>query len=491
MTSTEERKKNPSFFRTFLVYGLGTVGRRLVGILLIPIYTRALSPSDYGITSLIGVFSSVYLNLADLGISTSIFRFYLREKDDAGRKQVMSACLALLALMAVPSLITAAASPLISKSLLNDARWWVLVVLSLGASYADLLTKVPFAPIRAKERSGLYVIINSTMTAATLVVSIIMVVIFRMGPLGVILAHTVVNALGAIYLLIKHVPWPLPRPSRRMMRSVLRYGIPFVPSGISQFVLNLSDRYVLKIYETLTTVGLYSIGYRLGEGLSMASNAFRMAWVPFAFRVAHEEDGRQRLADVGATWYGITILMAVPLSLFSLEALKILTRPAYYGAAQVVPVVAIGLAMFSFYPVAEIALQISGKTAWIPMVNLPVAALNIALNFLLIPRMHMMGAAWATSICYGAQFIIILWLGRRTFVIPFPFGRMLISSLVALAAGIAGIQADRHLSPGLALPIKIVLFAVVVGMIFSIRLVSVARIRRLTRAIRKPRSAEA
>jgi Na+-driven multidrug efflux pump len=117
---------------------------------------------------------------------------------------------------------------------------------------------------------------------------------------------------------------------------------------------------------------------------------------------------------VEATWFGLIVLMSVAVA-FRHEALRLLAPPSYDGAARVIPVVVIGLALFSFYPVAEISLQIRGRTGPIPLVNGSAAALNLALNFLLIPKMHILGAAWATAIAYGAQLAGILWLGQRSF----------------------------------------------------------------------------
>jgi O-antigen/teichoic acid export membrane protein len=483
--TADSGKADPTFSRTFLVYGLGSVSRRLVGLLLIPIYTRLLSPSDYGVLSLLGVFMAVYLNLADLGISVSILRFYIREKDEDDRRQVLSACLNILALAAIPTLVAGAATPVISRALLDDSKLWFLVAISMATGYLDLLMKVPMAPISSRQDSGLYVRIKLILTGMTLALSIFLVAFLKMGVLGVVLAQALTNGLAAAWLLSRYIPHPLPRPTRATMKSILRYGLPFVPSGLSQFVLRLADRYILKLFESMAVVGLYSVGYRLGEGLSTAADAFWMAWVPFAHRTAREDGGRRRLAEVGTTWFGLTILMAILLSLFSSEALRILTPPSYHAAARVVPVVAIGLAFFSFYPVAEVSLQISGRTGRIPIVNGAAAALNVALNFILIPRMHILGAAWATAIAYGVQFIGILWLGQRCFAIPFPYGRMFAAATVALATGIVGVEVDHRLALLPAIGAKALLFCIVVWVVVLLRLVSVGRIRRLMDSVRR------
>jgi hypothetical protein len=130
----------PSFRRSFLVYGAGTVGRRLIGLLLIPIFTRALSPADYGVLALLGVFTAAYANLADLGISASIFRFYIQKKDEDGRRQVLSACAASLVSRLHPA--GGRVSPAIARLLLADARPGTWSSLSMATSWLDLVIQV-------------------------------------------------------------------------------------------------------------------------------------------------------------------------------------------------------------------------------------------------------------------------------------------------------------------------------------------------------------
>ena len=128
---------------------MGTFGRRIGSIILVPIYTRYLTPADYGILNLVGVFTSLLVTILGLGIPDSIFRYYIAEDTDRGRRRVLSACLGLLLLVLIPIFLILAFARPIAAALLDDPALWGLLVLSLASLYGDLLTKVPLAPIRS------------------------------------------------------------------------------------------------------------------------------------------------------------------------------------------------------------------------------------------------------------------------------------------------------------------------------------------------------
>ncbi len=469
----------PAFSKTLLVYGAGSALRRLAGLLLVPIYTRALAPGDYGVLALLGVLSAVYANLADLGVTHSILRFHVREANEAARRQVLSACLHILALAAAPSLIAAALSPGIARVLLDDPRLYLLVALSIGSTWLELLVRIPMAPLRSRQESGQFVRINLALTTLTLGLSILLVVVFHLGVLGVVLAQLFTNAAAAVWLLARRLPRPLPRPERAMMTAILRYGLPLVPSGLGQVSLRMADRYVLRLFEPLSAVGVYSLGYRIGEVVTTAAEAFWTAWAPFAFRVAREEGGPRRLAEVGHAWAAVTMLMGLLLVLFSREAIWILTPPAYHGAAAIVPIVVLGLTFSAFYPVAEIPLLIAERTARIPAVNGSAAVLNLGLTLLLVPRLHMAGAAWATAIAYALQTAGMLWVGRGAYPLPLSYPRLGLAALGTVAVGLTALRLQEQLTPIFAVAMKALLLGAAVGWMFLLRLITLARWRGL------------
>lgn len=470
--------RSPSFLRTFVVYGIGAVGRRVAGLLLVPIYTRYLTPEDYGVLNLVGAFARVVAAIVGLGISTSVLRFYLRETEDGAKREILGACLGLLGLMVVPGILLSAGSRPIAGILLDDPGLWLLLVLSLVSSYGDLFSKIPLAPVRARQQSGLFVTISSIFWISTIGLSIFFVVVLRLGVLGVLAAQAIVDGVGAIVLLVLLLREGIARPRSGLVASILRFGLPLVPAALSEFALNLADRYILKLYRPMAEVGIYSIGYRLAEGVSLASSAFALAWVPFAFGEANAPDGRRRIASVGTTWFGVILLASVGLSAFAPEAVWILTPPSYHAAAAVVPPILIGLGLSSVYQIATIGFHLANRTGPIAILTGIAAAMNIGLNFLWVPAYGVMGAAWATAAAYAFQFGATFAIGQRVFHLPIPFARWGLGGVLAGAAGWLCIQAGR-LGVGPAIGAKVAILGLLFLALIRLDLARPGHIRRI------------
>ena len=148
-------------FRTLLghtiVYGLGNYGIKVVGFLLIPLYTRFLSPADYGVMSLVAMYTNVMFILMNLGQSTSLFRFYFDKDDQASRNRVVAASVWLVLLIAVPL----AALPLLfsgplAQVVLGEGTLWFLMCIGTATVICKVLLRMPFAIMRAEEQSKRY-----------------------------------------------------------------------------------------------------------------------------------------------------------------------------------------------------------------------------------------------------------------------------------------------------------------------------------------------
>ncbi|MGD8374707.1 MAG: lipopolysaccharide biosynthesis protein [Acidobacteriota bacterium] len=484
---SSEASTRPSFLRTFLVYGTGEAIRRVAGLLLFPIYTRLLTPHDYGILSLVGACGSLSLTLLGMGIPTSIFRFYLREEGEEGRRQVLRACLNLVGLALLPALILAGASRPLAQQILGDADLWLFLVLILIATYGDLLSKVPLAPIRARQQSGLYVTLTTSSLLVTLLLSVTFVVVLRWGVFGILLAQALVAGVWSLILLAHLLRQGIPRTRPGMMGQVARYGLPLVLAALAQFLLNLSDRFILKLFVPLSELGLYAVGYRLAEGITIATTVFSFTWVPFAFGEMGTPEGKQRMAKVGTAWFGLVLLAGTGIAVFSRELIQVLTGPSFHDAAPVVPVVVVGLTLSAAYPISSMGLQLADRTGYLPYLNAAAAALNLVLNFLWIPVHGIQGAAWATAAAYALLFGSSLLLSQRAFRLPISHARWGAGILMALVAGASGLWAARFGDLG-SVFVKSCVLALLFGGFVSIRLVTVKRLRVIFDQLRRGRS---
>jgi O-antigen/teichoic acid export membrane protein len=437
-------EKLTALARSALIYGLGNYGVKLVGFLLIPVYTRYLAPADYGVMSLVSTFGQALFIFLNLGQSTALFRFYYDDDTPQGRERVIAGSLWIVLVVSTPiTLLALTLSKPTAGLLLGDSSLAWLVAIGILTVACRQLLRLPFAILRADDRDTRYATWSVLRTALSAGLAIVLVVGFHMGVSGVLTSQLVAEALCCVIL----VP-PIARTLRAgrvgsEMRQQLTFGLALVPGAMAGFTLDLSDRFFLRHYSTLEEVGLYSLGYRLGEIIFFVVAAVQLAWPQFVYGNRKSPQAKE-LFSYAATYYLLGMLFCVlGLSTLAPELVRLMAAPEYHSAAPVVPLIALaGLCEgLRFVFTIGIAFQ---KRPLIRSAAMGAAALvNVGLNVLLIPRYGMMGAAWSTLVGFVTLISIEYVVSRRFYPVPYQHARF---------AKLAGVVMLLYVASGLVPP---------------------------------------
>jgi O-antigen/teichoic acid export membrane protein len=194
-------EKIKKLIRHILIYGLGNAGNRIVGFFLIPVYTRYLTPEDYGVLALVAMFGQILFILMNMGQSTALFRTYFTNEEPEGRDEVVTTSLWLILTLSFPVGLLALilARPLASL-LTGSAAYTVWVMIGIGGVAFKTLLRMPFAVMRAREESRRYARFAFTRTMVGLVLALIFVVGLHWGGRGVLLSQLVTELLLSVYL---------------------------------------------------------------------------------------------------------------------------------------------------------------------------------------------------------------------------------------------------------------------------------------------------
>ncbi|HEX6851248.1 MAG TPA: flippase [Candidatus Polarisedimenticolaceae bacterium] len=443
----------------FLTYGVGQILGKLVGFLLLPLYTRVLTPQDYGVLSLLAAYSAVLFVLISVGLSTGIFRFYLDSDEPTHRNAVLTAALAIMGAMALPCAGLVLARNVSAELLTGSSQWGGLVALVTVTTYLELLLKLPYCVMRARQESFRYALANLAQTLLDIGLTFVFVVSLKMGPAGIVWAQfwatlAIAAFLARSVLRDYRVVW-----RDALLRGLLRFGIPLIPAGLSTFALTLSDRYFLKAYASLNELGLYSVGYRFGQTITFVAMAFQLVWSPFIFANQKQEDAGPLFARV-ATYYVVGLgLASLGLHVFARELTLLMTGPQFREAHTVIGIVALSQYFLALTNVATAGVLIRQRTSLVAIIVTFAAAINVGLNFYCVPRWGMIGAAWTTLIAYAVQLVVTVVVSQRVFSIPFEVRRIL--GFAALAAIVAAISVLPDTGrPWLDVVLKTTMFAV-------------------------------
>jgi O-antigen/teichoic acid export membrane protein len=428
-----------SKFRTLLghtlIYGLGNYGIKVVGFLLIPMYTRFLTPTDYGVMALVSMYTQAMFVFMNLGQSVSLFRFYYDHDSAEGRARVVAAALWIVLLFAVPLAVVPFLFPtFLARLLLDDPALWYLMWIATGTVLAKVLLRMPFSIMRANGESKRYATWSFVRNGTATVLAVILVAGYLLGATGVVLSQFLGEAL--ICILLAGMTFPMLRVGIHWkdIREQLIFGLPLVPAGIASFGMDLADRWFLRHYYSVAEVGIYSLGYRFGEILIFVVTAFQLSWPQFLFSHRKDANAPELYAHM-TRYYLVTILFLwLGLATFAPELIRLMATPAYYGAAVVIPVISLAMALDGMAFMFNIGQLFMKRTIYRSITVCVSALVNLGFNFLLIPRYGTMGAAWATFAGFAVQAFLTLAISQRLYHVPYRYGPL--AWATGLAVGI-------------------------------------------------------
>ena len=435
-----------------LIYGLGGLVSRVLAVILLPIYTRYLSRSDYGVVeTLIALTTVVGIALA-AGIGSAFFRFYFDSTDPAARRGVLRTSFWFVMGMATLGLVVGVSlSSPISQALFGTADNARLVAASFVGLWAGMNWAQLTNLFRVEERSVAYVTASLANVFITIGSTLVLVVALDKGPMGVVVGNfTGTLAVYTVLVFYRREQLGLEF-DRRLLREMNRFGLPLVPSALFLWVTNFSDRiFIVKLADT-SEVGLYSVGVRIASAMVLLLTAFRMAWPAFAYAIEDEDEARRTYGFVLTYLVLIATWMATGLALLSPWIVDWIAAPAFASSSRVVGPLAFSTVAFAGYIVVAIGVGRSRRTQFNWVVTGAAAAVNVVLNLVLIPTYGMMGAAVATVAAYTTMFLGMSWWSQRIYPVPYQWRRV----ATAVAVGVAIVGAGKLAGGGL--PVALVL----------------------------------
>jgi O-antigen/teichoic acid export membrane protein len=440
--------------RHSLVYGLGGLLSRILAVLLLPLYTHYLSPADYGrIETLIAAVTVLTIVLR-LGISSAFFRFWFDATDDTGRRTVLRTSFWFTMGAATAGLaVGVALAPQISDLLFGDTGDADLVRAAFVLLWAQMNYEQLTAVFRVEERSTAYVLASLANVLVTVGTTVLLVVVLEEGPLGVLVGNLSGTLLVYAALLgyrREQLGLELDRP---LLRAMNRFGLPLVPTALFLWLTNFGDRFFLVKLADAAEVGLYSVGVRIASAMVLLLTAFRLAWPAFAYSIEDEGEARRTYAFVLTYLTLVASWAALGLGLLSPWLVDLLAADAFADSSRVVAPLAFAAVAFGAYIVIAIGLGRARRTQFNWVVTGAAAAVNVALNLVLIPPYGMMGAAVATVAAYVTMACGMAWWSQRVYPVPYQWRRV----ATAAGAAVALVVAGKLLDLGLALSVVVVL----------------------------------
>ncbi len=417
------------------IYGIGGLVSRFVAVLLLPLYTRYLTPADYGAVETLVALMAIFATVLRLGIASAFFRFYFDSPDPAHRLRVVRTSFWFTMTMATIGLVVGMViASQISQWLFDTTDHTTLVRCAFVLLWVQMNYEQLTALFRAEERSVAFVIASLVNLVVTVAATVVLVVGLDWGATGVIVGNftgTLVVWVGLVAYRREQLGLTFDRP---LLRKMNRFGLPLVPSMLALWLLNFGDRIFLLRLSDVSEVGLYSIGARIASAMVLLLTAFRAAWPAFAYSIEDDDVAKRSYAYVLTYLLFVASWAALALGLLAPWIVEWLTTPKYHDSAEVVPLLAFGGVAFGGFIVVSIALGRTKRTQFNWVVTGAAAVVDATMNLILIPKYGMIGAAISNVTAFTVMFVgITLW-SQRVFPVPYQWRR--VTTVVGCAAGL-------------------------------------------------------
>ncbi|MBF84420.1 MAG: hypothetical protein CL489_08065 [Acidobacteria bacterium] len=417
-----------------LVYGSADVAILATTFLLLPVYTRVLSPSDYGVLALVLVLEAVLKPLYRWGLDTSFLRLYYDCRNDAERRTLAGTIiLFLLGANGGLTLLLLAFAPAISSALFGVHDHVTILSLLFANGFIASFIFPALTRLQIQEKSRAYATLNFVRSLGTIVLRLVFVVGLRWNVTGIVLADVIVSTLmvaGLSPTIHAMTTW---RFSRSVAREMLQFGFPRVPQGVMHQGMMMSDRFFLALYLPLEQVGVYLIGISIASVVKLYPAAFTTAWMPFAFDSMRRADAPRLFGRLAS--YAFTVLSFLTLALACLAGpvVELMTPHTFHASARIVPFLALGMAIQSTSDFLSTSINVAKRTHAYPIATAVAGFVSLSGYFLLIPRWGLFGAA-ASLVAGQIVFVATLsYFAQRYFPIRYEWGRLGMTAGVAAA----------------------------------------------------------
>jgi O-antigen/teichoic acid export membrane protein len=385
---------NKNILSSTIIYTIGdfiTLG--ISGFLLVPLYVRYMSPSDYGIYSLVNTTISILGVLMMMGLHSAIGRYYFIYKDSHNQNSYLSSIWLYQSLI---SFLMAIVLIVFGKSI-----WlWLFPEIPLSPYFRIVIfgALLAFSSgvysiwLRVQQRPLPFVYLKIVQSSLSIILILIFLVYLHRGVVGALYA----NLIGAGIIVIISIAKLGPILDRNFKWEYIVDSISFggwmMLGTLGSFALNRSQLFILQKYEDLASVGFLFLGLQITSLITLLSVSFSKAWQPVVFSTNTIGETRKLISSTFTYYLGIMILPVLVLFIFPKEFILVVAGPSYQTVASYLPYLAIA-SFINVLGVVPATVLLHKKKASISVIIMLIASLiNIILNLLLIPLLSVYGA---------------------------------------------------------------------------------------------------
>ena len=455
--------KGTSLVKNTMIYAIGNLGSKLLTFLMLPVYTMFLTTIEYGKFDIIVTTVALVLPIVSFQVTDGIYRFILTEENEETRKKTISSG----AYVVIKNLIIFTIGYFAVGVFINiEYKYFIYFYIVTMLIYTFLAQT-----IRGLKKNVDFAVAGIVVTVVTVILNLIFIVLLEMKVEGLILAYIIAYTIAIIYIqyktkIISVISFK--NVEKEEERKLKKYSLPLIPNVISWWVMNASDRYMIKIFIGDGFNGLYAASNKFSSVIVIINSFFSLAWQESAITEYNAKDRDEYYTQMFNAYMKFQMTTAIVLIAGTKVFFDILIQVEFREGYVIVPIMYIASVFSAFSVFYGTGYQSANDTKGSFYTTVYGAVINIILNVILIPNIGMIGAAISTMISYIIVWIIRVRQTKKYFDIKIEM-KSLVSLLVLMCCFMGAYYIDNKL-----LELTMILLSGVIFIIYNNELIKKA-----------------
>ena len=446
-----------------VIYGFGNIAVKIVGLILIPLYTdpKFFSVEEFGIIGLLDISWLVLTATLTFSVPQSFTRWFWDKEHRNNQKGLFFITLVFqIAVSATLCLLLIPLSGTFSKILFASTDWSKVIALVILSSAIQVIDNMINTLMRLQSRSTLYTLSNILKLIIVLSLTLFFILSEDMGIEGIYLAQVIGNILFILFLSVYTIRNCSIYFDRRTLKEMNTYGFPLFLVGVAAVLLNVVDRYSLNSLSLLRSVAIYTLAIKISSAIKLVLvDSVKLAILP-SFLKKMDSNDNKRFYSKALLYTSFVIMYAiVALSMFSLEIIKVISKSKdFWDAVIIVPILSLSVFFVNMKEITIYGLHIAKKSRIIGIIVFVATILSLLMNIIFIPLWDITGAAVATFLSQVFYFSACYHFAQKAFFVPYETKKLFILFVAGALFSLSGIMMSGfELLPRLGIKLSLVI----------------------------------
>lgn len=404
-----------NLFQNTLIYTIGNLLSKIIGFLMLPVYTNYLTTSQFGRFDLLITAVTLMLPIVTLQISDAAYRYLVDEEDEREKEKVITNAFFGLLINVVVGFSVVMLILILTYQITYTKLELICFFLLAFSNLLFVFLQQVIRGLKSNKEFALSGIINALLLA---LLSILFLVFMDLEYIGLLIANILAYFMAVAYILFKinifnYVKFKLF--NARLYKILILYSIPLIPNLISWWAINFSDRILISYYLGVDQNGIYAIANRFSTILFFMTTVFNLAWQESAI-LSFKDSNKDKYYTLVFSKYLRFLFTTILILISGIGiAVPLILNESYQEAQYIVPFLFYGVVFSAFSSFYGTGFQSSKNTNEAVVSSLAAGIINIGLNILLLPRIGVLAAGISTLIAFFIMWLIRVYQTKKYF----------------------------------------------------------------------------